>query len=254
MGGQTIHENELKMLGRIHSFSDLSDSVSMIMDAGISNINIDVMYGIPEQTKQSFAKTLDAISKLNPTHISAYGLILEEGTPFWNMRESLPLPTEDEECEMYELACRVLGEAGYSHYEISNYARPGYECRHNLKYWRDKKFIGAGLAAYSYFGDKRYGNSSSFDEYLSDNFIQYRREDLVDRDSYETEFIMMHLRLCDGLSLSEYARTFGRPFLDGRETAIEKYRSLGYLDIRDGRVFLTEKGFYISNSIISELI
>ena len=155
---------------------------------------------------------------------------------------------------MYELACRMLGDAGYSHYEISNYALPGYECRHNLKYWRDEKFIGVGLAAYSYFRDKRYGNSSAFEEYLSDNFIQYRREELIDDNSRATEFIMMHLRLSDGLSLADYEREFSCSFLDGRVPTLEKYRALGYLDIRDGKVFLTERGYYISNTIISELI
>ena len=253
-GLQSIHENELKSLGRIHLFSDLINSVAMAREVGINNISIDVMYGIPYQSIESFSETLSAVVALKPDHISAYGLILEEHTPFWDVRDSLPLPTEDEECEMYDAACRILGNAGYSHYEISNYARPGFECKHNLKYWRDEMFIGVGLSAYSYYADERYGNSSKFSEYLSENFIQYRRGEKIDSASFEVEYIMMHLRLKEGFDVFEYARLFGKNFVLGREEVIDKYSLGGYLCIDNNRIFLTEKGYYISNSIISELI
>ena len=155
---------------------------------------------------------------------------------------------------MYALASRLLGEHGFSHYEISNYARPGFESRHNLKYWRDEEYIGFGLAAYSYYGKKRYGNTSHMDEYLSDDYVKYRYvEDITDADA-EFEYAMMHLRLSEGFSLSDYRARFGRDFQDGRKEAIDRYAGLGYLTLKDDRLSLTERGFYISNTILSELL
>ena len=254
IGCQSFNENELKILGRIHTSADIYEAIKIVRASGIENISLDLMYGIPEQNSASFEKTLSAVLSLEPSHLSVYGLILEEGTPFWQARASLSLPSEDEECDMYATASRTLGESGFSHYEISNYARPGYECRHNLKYWRDEEYIGVGLAAYSYYGKKRYGNTSSLDEYISSGYIKYRRtEDLTESDE-AFEFAMMRLRLAEGFSLSEYRRLFGVDFLAERREAIERYRTLGYLAVSDDRISLTERGFYVSNTILSEIL
>ena len=250
IGMQSIHENELKKLGRIHSFSDFSDSYRLAASY-FDNLSVDLMYGIPEQTMESFGATLDAVISLLPKHISVYGLMLEEGTPFYSMRDTLDLPSEDEECDMYLLAAKKLGAAGYSHYEISNYAVEGFECRHNLKYWHAEEYIGVGLAAASYF-DLRYVNTKNFDEYLSGRGANYNRE--YEAPDCKTEYIMLRLRLSEGISLSHYKERFGEDFIPPRRELIEKYKSFGYLEYDKDTLRLTEKGFYVSNYIISELI
>jgi oxygen-independent coproporphyrinogen-3 oxidase len=254
IGCQSFNENELKILGRIHDSKQVYDAVKIVRDAGITNISLDLMYGIPEQTAASFKNTLAQALSLDPAHLSVYGLILEEGTPFFDARKKLPLPTEDEECDMYALASKILSEHGFSHYEISNYARPGYECRHNLKYWRDEEYIGVGLAAYSYFGKKRFGNTSRLDEYISDSYVQYRYGEDISHSDEAFEYVMMRLRLSEGFSLSDYRARFGVDFACGREEKIARYRALGYIDITADRLTLTERGFYISNTILSDLL
>lgn len=254
IGLQTIHDNELKILGRIHSFEDFRQAHSMVRSAGVSNISVDVMYGIPYQTSASFQNTLEAVASFSPKHISAYGLILEDGTPLWEMRDQLSFPTEDEECEMYELACGLLRTWGYDHYEISNYARVGYESRHNLKYWKNKSYIGVGVAAYSCYGGKRYGNFSGIEEYLSENPTQYITEEPHDNESSAYEFVMLGLRLKQGISLSEYKALFSSDFLLGREQKIASFVSGGYMNFDGDRIALTEKGFYVSNTILTDLL
>ena len=171
LGLQSIHENELKKLGRIHNFSEFLETYNMVRNNGVNNLNVDLMYGIPEQTKESFEKTLSEIIKLSPEHISVYGLILEEGTPLYAHSQQLSLPTEDEECDMYYLASKMLSDNGYTHYEVSNYCKDGHACRHNLKYWRDEEYIGVGLSAYSYFGRKRFGKTRDMSLYLNDPLL-----------------------------------------------------------------------------------
>ena len=254
IGLQTIHENERKILGRIHNLDDFKAAYSMVQDSGISNVGIDLMYGIPCQTIDSFRATLESAVSFSPTHISAYGLILEEGTPLWNMRDELTFPTEDEECEMYELACSRLRLAGYEHYEISNYAKPGYRSRHNLKYWENKSFIGVGVAAYSSYGGRRYGNFAGIYEYLSEDPKQYLTEEVIDSDAFAYEYVMLGLRLKDGISLSEYERKYSTDFLLGRRERILELVSGGYMTLDSDRLALTEKGFYVSNAILTDLL
>ena len=250
MGTQSIRENELKKLGRIHTFSDFLDSYRLAARY-FDNISVDLMYGIPGQTMESFGATLDEVISLFPKHISVYGLIVEEGTPFYKMRDRLDLPSEDEECDMYLFAAKKLSAAGYSHYEISNYALAGFECRHNLKYWQDEEYIGVGLSAASYLG-QRYVNTKKFDEYLSGRGANYNRE--YEAPDCKTEYIMLRLRLSRGISLSHYKERFGEDFVSLRRELIEKLKSFGYLEYDKDTVRLTEKGFYVSNYIISELI
>lgn len=254
MGLQSIHENELKILGRIHNFDDFLTSYRLVGEAGINNVNIDLMYGIPEQTSNSFLETLQAVCALSPRHLSLYGLILEEGTPFYGNRPFLNLPTEDSECDMYYAACKLLRERGYSHYEISNYAKPGFECRHNLKYWRCREYIGFGLSAYSYFGGKRFGNSKIPEEYFKNCGVKYDYEELVDKACRAYEFVMLGLRTKDGISLSEYKERFGCDFQIGREDVISRLIQGGLMIALDDRLSLTERGFYVSNLILSELL
>ena len=254
IGLQSIHENELKILGRIHNFDEFADSYRLAREFGIDNINIDLMYGIPEQTMESFEKTLCRVLSLTPEHISLYGLILEVGTPLFNKKDEISFPPEDTECDMYYLAARMLSEAGYSHYEISNYARADKECRHNLKYWRCDEYIGVGLAAYSYLDGYRYGNTDVAAEYFNLDRTKYVTEVKLDNSDMAYEYVMLGFRLKEGISLSEYKRLFGIDFLVGREEKISSFIKAGYLAHSSDRLSLTESGFYVSNSIINELI
>ncbi len=254
IGLQTYHENELKILGRIHNFDEFLSSYNLCRGYGINNINVDLMYGIPEQTLASFKRTLCEVISLSPAHVSAYGLILEEGTPLFEKRESLFFPSEDDECEMYYMATELLAEAGYSHYEISNYAKSGFECRHNLKYWKNEEYIGIGLAAHSYFGSKRYSNPTGFSEYFSPQRKEYGIEEYIDIDAKAYEYAMMHLRLAEGFSLKEYGELFLTSFAKGKENLISAFQAGGYINFANGRISLTEKGFYVSNTILSELL
>ncbi len=252
LGVQTIHQNELKLLGRIHLFDDFVNSYKLLRTVGFDNISLDLMYGIPEQTVSSFRETLRYMTELSPEHISAYGLIIEPGTPFYSMRDKLPLPDEDAECEMYYTACELLGSHGYSHYEISNYARAGYASRHNLKYWRAEEYIGLGVAAYSYYKGMRYGNVRSLSEYLDSAPYSYDEELTAESQSYE--YAMMRLRLSEGFSLPDYKARFGRDFLSGKEGIIEKLKERNLLKISGERIALTEEGFYVSNAILAEIL
>ena len=254
LGLQSIHENEMKILGRIHSFDDFEKVYHSARSLGISNINVDLMYGIPEQTMESFEATVKKIIELSPEHISLYGLIFEEGTPFYNKKNSLSLPGEDSECDMYYLAARLLRENRYRHYEISNYAKEGRASRHNMKYWRCDEYIGVGLSAYSYFDGRRYGNTDMVTEYLSDSYRGFAYEENVDNSSLAYEFVMLGLRTADGISLKEYKEKFGYDFLENRENLIKKLVDDGYAILKEGRLFLSEKGFYVSNYILTELI
>ena len=254
IGLQSIHENEMKILGRIHSYKNFLESYKIARQCGIKNINVDLMYGIPEQSLKSFEATIKAVTDLSPEHISLYGLIIEEGTPFYEKRKSLSLPSEDSECDMYYLAADFLKKSGYLHYEISNYAKDGRQCRHNLKYWKDEEYIGFGLSAYSYFDGRRFGNTDNFREYLNLNAVKYSQCEIIDRESEAYEFVMLGLRLAEGFSLEEYQERFGVDFCKGREEIISRFLEEGYLIISDGRFSLTDRGFYVSNSIINELI
>ena len=252
IGLQSIHKNELKYLGRIHTYEDFLSTYLTLRAAGIDNISVDLMYGIPLQTRDSFKETLREVIGLSPEHISVYGLILEEGTPFYDKRSELPIPDTDCEADMYRLACDILSEAGYSHYEISNYAQPGRESRHNLKYWRTEEYIGVGVAASSFLDGVRFGNPTDISDYLAGGPRAYT-DDVSDITSTQEEFVVLRLRLAEGFSLEEYRRRFSEDFAERFHDTVRMLTDAGYARISDGRFALTERGFYVSNSIICEL-
>ena len=254
IGLQSIHENELKILGRIHNFDKFLESYNLARECGIDNINVDLMYGIPEQTMESFERTLDRVLALSPDHISLYGLIIEEGTPLYKNIYNLAIPSEDTECDMYYLATEKLRAVGYSHYEISNYAKSGCECRHNLKYWRSEEYIGIGLNAYSYFGGRRYANTDEAEVYLMQICENYDHTERSEPSDKPFEYVMLRLRLSEGFSLRDYEARFGRDFMLHKKEIIERFCKAGYLTFDGDRLALTERGFYVSNSIITELI
>ncbi|MBR5043767.1 MAG: radical SAM family heme chaperone HemW, partial [Clostridia bacterium] len=213
IGCQSLSDEELSALGRAHTAEGFFRAYEDALAAGFTNINIDLMYGIPRQTEDSFAKTLETVASLSPTHVSAYGLIVEEGTPFYRRRDSLGLPGDDVEADLYAMASRTLRSAGYAHYEISNYARPGgYECRHNLLYWRQGEYAAYGLSASSHIGGVRETNTRDLLAYLSDPANAVAEKTVIEGGDAEYEYIMLALRLTEGIGETDFGLRFGRSF------------------------------------------
>ena len=259
MGVQSLCDSELSALGRLHTAQQARESYRLLRGSGFDNINLDVMFGIPGQTLSSFRATLEGICELAPQHISAYSLILEEGTRLFEMQCAgvLDLPDEDTERAMYELAIDLLGAKGYAHYEISNFAKPGCESRHNLKYWTCRPYIGLGAAAHSYNGAERYSNTSGISEYIArlkagESAVEERLL-LTGRDAM-TEYIIMGLRICKGIELAGFEARFHQRLESLFAGEIEKYQKLGLMQVEDGRLYLTREGLSVSNSILCDFV
>ncbi|MBP5236186.1 MAG: radical SAM family heme chaperone HemW [Clostridia bacterium] len=256
-GLQSSVESELRVLGRIHSYEDFLRSYHSARDAGFDNINVDIMYAVPGQTAGSFASTLERVTRLCPEHISCYALKLEKGTRLESERDRYVFPDEDSEFSMYLSAAERLGSAGYRHYEISNYALEGKECRHNLRYWDCREYIGLGPSAHSFFMGTRYGYVADTDQYMNsvsageEPFSEY---ETVTEHGLESEYVMLRLRLGDGISDDEFLGRFGYGFGSKYEDRIKRFIDAGMMKTVSGRYFLTDEGMYISNYIISELI
>lgn len=155
---------------------------------------------------------------------------------------------------MYEDACRTLGESGYLHYEVSNYARPGYECRHNLRYWHEEEYLGFGVAAHSYYRGVRFANSRDFSAYLQGKCKQYRTKEVIDKENEAEEYTLLALRTSEGIDLSLYEKRFLRSFLEGREETVRRFVAAGAARLSDGHFAFTERGLYIGNSLTAELL
>ena len=209
IGAQSANERELKALGRLHRFSDFLETWELALAAGFENLSADVMFGIPHQTTESFTETLERILACKPRHLSAYALTVEAGTPFGKRGEAaLELPDEDTVVEMYERLTHVTARAGLERYEISNFARRGYESRHNLKYWNTEEYLGFGPGAHSDFGGARFGNGRDTAGYLRGEDI--REEYAVpDRDERLREYVMLRMRLREGISRGALREQFG---------------------------------------------
>ena len=252
IGLQSAHKNELRALGRMHDFDGFLRTWNEAREAGFDNLNADVMFGIPEQTEESFAKTLEKLIPLSPEHLSAYALTLEEGTPLYRLAEKLSFPSEEETAGMYLHMVDFLAANGLEQYEISNFARPGYQSRHNRKYWDVEEYLGFGVAAHSDFGGVRFGNGRDLDAYLrgEDVCVEKGKPSAKER---ENEYVMLQLRLAEGLKNQAFQARFGhgaQAFFAKLEPWIEK----GYLRrTADGAAFLP-KGFLVSNAILSEIV
>jgi len=254
MGVQSANNDELKLLGRIHSFSDAEDSFHLARKCGFKNINLDIMYGLPYQTSESFANTLTAVTALSPEHISVYGLQLEDGTPLYNRRNEYVFPTEDEVCDLNRQALDFLSANGYGRYEISNYAKSGFECRHNLLYWNQGEYLGFGSGAYSFFGYERFSfpdDVNMFSECES-FFDRTRTDEFLTKDDAEKEYVMLRLRLTEGLPLTPGTEKLSdaSPYLKKAEPFIK----MGLMEKTDGFLRFTVDGFNVSNAILTELI
>jgi oxygen-independent coproporphyrinogen-3 oxidase len=248
MGMQTAVEDELRLLGRIHSIDDAKTSVERAKSAGFNNISLDLMMGIPNQTIESLEKSISFCADCKVTHISSYILKIEENTPFYKVQNKLKLADDDMQAEMYLKAVEMLDSLGYKQYEISNFAKQGYESRHNTNYWRCGEYIGIGPSAHSFFEGKRFFYSRSMDDF-NNNKLSFEGT-----GGDEEEFIMLSLRLKSGLNYSEFEEKFGYTLPSYIIKKAKEYEKYGYTNVTDKSISFTPKGFLVSNSIISELI
>ncbi len=277
IGLQSTSDTLLKMLGRVHNYDQFIAAYSNAREVGFSNINVDLMSGLPGETKESYVRTLAKIVELQPEHISAYSLIVEEGTPLYENEELLKsLPSEEMDRQLYAKTKLLLSNCNYHRYEISNYAKYGYECRHNMVYWRGGEYLGIGLGASSYLTlclqegndnkvrfhgienmDAYINRFSSFEEFIDfPGFLEEYYEDihfLSNTDEME-EFMFLGLRCTDGISKTEFEKRFGVAIEKIYDKVIDKYMKQGLLIQDDDRIYLSDSGIDVSNMIMSEFL
>ncbi|MBD5097925.1 MAG: oxygen-independent coproporphyrinogen III oxidase [Lachnospiraceae bacterium] len=276
IGLQSADDSMLKRLGRLHNYDQFVASYKAARRAGFDNINIDVMSGLPGQSIHSYVDTLSKVIEYGPEHISAYSLSIEEGTPFANDPSILDtLPPEMIERRMYEITKKLLSVNGYDRYEISNYAKPGYECRHNMVYWTGGEYVGFGLGASSYFQGKRFSNLRDIFKYLnlmedlSDRFVEtdnletlYNETTRILRenvtpiyiDSRMEEFMFLGLRMMCGVSREDFAERFKKDIYEVYAPVLNKYIDEGYMATDGDRIYLTDMGIDVSNVILADFL
>ena len=257
IGLQSANPEELMLLGRIHSTDDYLRTLDTVRAAGIENVNTDIMFSLPSQTPELLSNTLEFVCRQAPSHISAYALKIEDGTPFAKMRDSFTLPDEDTDADMYLQICDTLASNGYEHYEISNFAKNGFECKHNLKYWNVEDYIGLGPAAHSCVNSVRYAYNRDINAYIkaftekcteSDVFSEYTE---ISECEKAREKVMLGLRLSKGISESSLFSVSKSP---ATEKNIRSLIDCGYFRKTLNGYALTERGMYVSNSIINLFI
>lgn len=284
IGLQSTDNEELARLGRIHTYEDFLEIYDLARQTGFGNINVDLMSAIPRQTMEQFARSLLRVIRLDPEHISVYSLILEEGTPFWRkyrfdlklQEAGLPtneLPSEDEVCRMMKVTQQLLERHGYRRYEISNYSRPGFECRHNIGYWERAEYLGIGLGAASLIGSIRYRNEEDLTSYIKgtssigpmvfqDSGTGQRTMGLnlhgqaqtLTKEEQMEEFMYLGLRKIAGISRHDFFRAFDRPIEAIYQRSIDRLEKEGLLECRQGRIRLTERGLDLSNYALAEFL
>jgi len=280
IGLQSASDEELKGLGRIHTWEQFLVTWQQARKAGFTNLNVDIMSNLPGQTLESYRETLEKVLSLPepPEHISAYSLIVEEGTPFYEMQEAgkLPIPDEDTDRLLYHETKRILAELGYERYEISNYAKRGYACRHNCGYWRRREYLGLGLGAASLIGNKRFQNCSEMEKYLASPTDCVEGSHILSIEEQMEEFMFLGLRMTEGVSGESFKRCFGKTLSDVYGEVIRKNAQDGLLRVIpacvpaseeaeaqglqpgqteiQGKVFLTEKGLDVSNYVMAQFL
>ena len=253
LGVQSFNDNELKRIGRIHTSKEAQETILLIKEH-FDNFNIDIISALPDQTYESFINTLRTAVGFNPAHISCYSLILEEGTPLHaeHQKSPLSLPDEDTERDMYSSMIDFLENNGYHQYEISNFSKPGYECRHNLKYWHCEDYIGVGVAAHSLYNGVRNENTSELAEYLKGNYSNEKT--VLTPSDKMSEYIIMSFRLREGLDEKEFYKRFSIDFSKEYKKALERFISMGLIEKTPTGYRLTRDGINVSNSILCEFV
>ena len=252
IGAQSFNDKILKTLGRIHSAQDTLNLIKNIHNANILNYSLDLIYGIFGQNLTDLKSDLEIIKELRPKHISTYGLKIEKNTPFYNFPQN-NLPDEDMCADMYLLISDTLRHAGYIHYEISNFAISGCHSKHNMTYWKGEEYYGFGIAAHGYLNSTRYKNTDNLNEYINNPLKKQVLSINTPKDFLE-EKIFLGLRTCDGILLSEIKDIFGVDLLSQKRNFINQIIENKHAILDNERLYLTEKGFLISDYIISELI
>ena len=291
IGLQSTNNTELKTLGRIHTYEQFLKTYELARNEGFTNINVDLMSGLPHQSAESFADTLQRVIRLKPEHISAYSLIIEKGTPFYEKykfdmvrqeagMKTEELPTEDDTYKMLKLTQRVLAKAGYERYEISNYAKPGYACRHNVGYWTRENYLGLGLGAASLIDNVRYSNTRELYEYIEicreltflppEVFAPEEGMDapergwfgsnlhteaaVVNRKAQMEEFMFLGLRMPEGISRNEFETNFGMPIEAAYVQVLPDLQAQKLIEKREGRVYLTDRGMDVANYVMAQFL
>lgn len=259
IGLQAVQNHHLNYIGRIHTYEEFEKNYNQAKEVGFENINIDLMYALPNQSREDWMESLEKVVKLNPTHISAYSLILEEDTELFNMyeRKEFKLLDEDTDIEMYEYTIDYLESNGYNQYEISNYAKEGYECKHNILYWKCKNYVGLGASASGFLNGTRYSNLCDLNEYEKIIYSGKKplewQEKLSIKDKIE-ESIFLGLRMNEGIKLKDFQEKYNFNFEEEYKNEINKLKNMGLIQINNELVTLTQKGREISNSVFVEFI
>ena len=259
VGLQTVNSNSLKLIGRTHTKKDYINAIETIKSIGINNINTDCLIGLPKQKLSHVKHTLGLISKLGCTHMSVYSLILEENTPLFDMVERgvVKLPKEEKVLGMYNFAFKYLAEMGFDRYEVSNFAKDGYECKHNLHTWQMREYIGLGAGAHSYYDGFRYCNVDSIEEYIKlvkENNKPLNENEKVNEDGLYEETIMLGLRTKYGINLDEIKTNFGKDLLKDKNEIILDMLNNKLIKIENNNLIATDLGFTVLNKVILELI
>lgn len=284
-GLQSANDEELKSIGRIHNYAGFLESYNLARKCGFDNINVDLMSALPGQTLKSYEETLNKVVRLEPEHISAYSLIVEENTLMYDRVKKAQikginiLPDEESERKMYYLTNNILRSNGYRKYEISNYSKPGKECKHNIGYWQRKEYLGFGIGAASLYKENRYNNISDINKYIEVltnnikensinnvgnssevenqvnilNSIVKNLQQLTERDRME-EFMFLGLRMMEGVSMETFERYFGKPYMEVYGKVQKKMEDKRFLINDNGYVKLTEFGIDLSNYVMSEFL
>lgn len=251
LGVQSTDDALLRRIGRVHTYEQVQQAVKAARQAKFTNLSLDLIYGLPGQTMEDWQRTLADAVALGPEHLSCYGLKLEEGTPLWQQRQTLTLPDDDAQADMYLYTVAALGEMGYEQYEISNFAKPGKASRHNLKYWNMEEYAGFGPGAHSDFGGVRYGYVRDIDSYIAGKLVlsESENDSTLARDY---EYVMLSLRTAAGIDRQTFEKRYRQRF-QPMETLFEQYEKAGLALPTEGGWRLTPKGFLVSNSIIAAL-
>ncbi|MEG0371317.1 MAG: radical SAM family heme chaperone HemW, partial [Clostridium sp.] len=260
IGLQSTHDRILKSLGRIHTYKEFLDGYNMSREVGFQNINIDLMFAVPGQGLEEFKESLQEVSKLNPEHISAYSLIVEEGTPFYEMKlkGELFVVDEDVEREMYDYLIEFLESKEYKWYEISNFAKDNLESLHNKAYWNGREYIGVGAGAHSYSNNRRYSNVKEIEQYIESinngDGKNIEQEEYINKRAAMEEFMFLGLRMIDGISKKEFLKRFSVCIESVYEDQLRRLQGLNLLSVEGDQIKLTRKGVNFSNSVFIEFI
>lgn len=258
LGVQAVQDRLLQRIGRAHTVHEAQRAFWMAREAGFSNINLDLMFGLPGQSMDDWSKTLDWAIDAGPEHISAYGLILEEGTPLYEEHRhgEIGLPDEETETAMYRMAIDRLRDAGFEHYEISNFARPGFRCRHNLLYWHHQEYLGIGAGAHSFLAGRRFSNELLPARYVSavaERGTAVACGEELSAEMLRSERLMLGLRLRGGLTVQTFKDLLGIEDLAASDR-VTRLLDDGFLRLQEGRVQITEQGLLVANELIVQLL